>query len=71
MLRSCEFEKYLVAINADDSSAWSNSLCNARGNSASTTADIKHKKRWPQYCGQAAMISLKCPPPQSARIGPM
>jgi hypothetical protein len=68
---SGEFEKHFVAVDADDSSVWSNSLCSPCGNRAGAAADIKHAKPWPQQCGEATVVPLKSSSPEYARIGPV
>jgi hypothetical protein len=37
---SGEFEKHVVAVDADYMSTWSNGLCSARGDRAGAAADI-------------------------------
>jgi hypothetical protein len=66
-----KFEKPFVAVDAEDTSVWSNSLCNSCGNRAGAAADIKHAKPRPQQCGKAAVVPLKISSPKDAGIGPV
>jgi len=68
---SGEFEKHFVAVDPDDASMWSKSLCSPCSNRAGAAADVKHAKPWPQQCGKAAVVALKSSSPEDAGIGPV
>src|SRR5207249_3817460 len=71
VLGSRKFEQYFVAIDAGYKSIWSNSLGNACRDCTSAAADVKHKESRLQQFGKAAVVSLKSPPTEDSRIGPV
>jgi len=66
-----EFEKYLIAVDADYVSVRCNSLSSTRCNRARSAADIKHSEPWMKKFGKAAVIPTKGSSPEYARIGPV
>ena len=66
-----DFEKYLVAVDAEYLSMRSNSLRSTRGNCAGSAADINHSEAWMKEFGKAAVIPFKGSSPEYARIGPV
>ena len=66
-----EFDKCLVAVDADYVSVRSNRFRSISGNCAGSAADIKHAEPWMKEFGKTAVIPLKGSSPEYARIGPV
>jgi hypothetical protein len=71
VFRPREFEKRLVAIDADHLSVRSNRLRHACRDCTAAAAGIQHAKSWMKDLGKPPVVALKRSSPEYTGIGPV